>query len=365
MSFKLITTAIYRNIKSQPAKLSLLDEFLPLITFKDPLTFPEEDGKIEETDEKEVLSQYIEAKKRTLKVKAMTSKKRKLKLPFKIEKGNSNSADDDGLIDIKISNTKDVELKSTKQLNGKYNSDFEVEIEIKANDKIEFYVNFYASDNEGDTWSKGEHKDVHCGQFKIIFNYCVCTDWPTVLPVIPASKFIGWGHSGVTVNCYHYSLEQLRQAGHWVKTERWNKNWDGTKELNNHIYQLFLEADVAGMTSGVQKDQFKKGVEYLKKTITKNIPIMVGVDDDKKLDNDDMTTEHFVVIVGMGTDAVGNYFLFYDNAVSSSTIGTSADNKLYCKCNDFKLEGKGSVLNDYIQSTSKKKYLVTQIRETK
>ncbi len=93
---------------------------------------------------------------------------------------------------------------------------------------------------------------------------------------------------------------------------------------------------------------------------------MVGADDVIKLSNDDETTEHFVVIVGMGTDKTGNYFLFYDNAVPNSSIRTHNDNKLYCKCNDSKLEGTGSILNRYIQmNTSKKKYTVTQIRETR
>ncbi len=92
---------------------------------------------------------------------------------------------------------------------------------------------------------------------------------------------------------------------------------------------------------------------------------MVGVDDGPELINDDMTTEHFVVIVGMGSDTSGNFFLFYDNAVANNAIGTSTKNKLYCKCNDFKLEGIGDTANSYIQGSSKQKYTVTQIRETK
>jgi hypothetical protein len=74
-------------------------------------------------------------------------------------------------------------------------------------------------------------------------------------------------YPGVRENCFYYALEQLRQVGRWVKSERWNKRWDGTKELNDYIYQLYLDHDVAGMKKGVQKDQFEKGVEYLKKTL--------------------------------------------------------------------------------------------------
>ncbi|OEK09838.1 hypothetical protein A8C32_10020 [Flavivirga aquatica] len=288
------------------------------------------------------------------------------KIPFNVKKGSSNSKDDDGIINIKLSNNKGFKIVNSTEIKTKYGSIIEVEIEIDAQEKVDTYLNFYSSDNKDDTWNAGEYENVYCGCFKLTFDYCVCTDWSAVAPIIPKGKFIGWGHTGITQNCYHYSLEQLRQAGHWVKSERWNKKWDGTKEVNDHIYQIFLETDVAGMTKGVQKDQFKKGVEYLKKTIKNKIPVMVGVDDDVKLSNDDETTEHFVVIVGMGSDTNGNYFLFYDNAVPNSSVGASSDNKLYCKCKDSKLEGTGSLLNRYIQiNTSKKKYVVTQIRETK
>ena len=357
-----------------------LDEFLPIIRYKhisDITLYDLENLEIAKTDEKVELSEYLDDNKRSYNAILFTATASKFKIPFTIKKGSNDTWDDDGFIKPILRdesnneiNKNDVTILSDgKQIieEGiftKYDNEIELEIEIKTKENITFYIDFEANDDE-DFWN-GEYKNVHCGRLKIVFNYCVCEDWATVSPIIPSDKFIGWEHPGVTRNCYHYSLEQLRQVGHWVKTERWNKKWDGTKELNDHIYQLFLESNVAGMTSGVQKNQFKKGVEYLKKTIKNNIPVMVGVDDDTKLSNDDLTTEHFVVIVGMGTDRIGNYFLFYDNAVPNSSVGTHPDNKLYCKCKEFKLEGKGSLLNRYIQmNTSKKKYIVTQIRETR
>lgn len=94
---------------------------------------------------------------------------------------------------------------------------------------------------------------------------------------------------------------------------------------------------------------------------------MIGVDDGYKIYNTDKTTEHFVTIVGMGEDTMGKYFLFYDNALSNLhlNIGTSSHNRLYCDCKQFKLEGVGDLRNGYIQKSDKKKYTVTQIRETK
>ena len=340
-------------------------EFIPIVQFKKPSKYVVEGEELISSDEQVSLAKYIDDDKRNLNILQLTTSKKKIKLPFRVKQGGSASWDDDGFIEPQLS-IKDANFKviSTTKILTKYNSDIEVELSLEGTESTSFYLDFYANDNED--LFKGGIKNIFCGRVKIVFNYCVCTDWATIPSVIPSNKFIGWGHPGITRNCYHYCLEQLKQVGHWVKSERWNKKWDGTKELNDNIYQIFLEADVAGMTKGIQKDQFKKGVEYLKKTIKKGIPVMVGVDDDIKLSNDDETTEHFVVIVGMGTDTTGNYFLFYDNAVPDKYVGTHNDNKLYCKCNDFKLEGTGSHLNIYIQmNTSKKKYTVTQIRETK
>lgn len=70
-----------------------------------------------------------------------------------------------------------------------------------------------------------------------------------------------------------------------------------------------------------------------------------------------MTTDHFVVIVGMGTDEKGNYFHFFDNA--SSYFGTSIENKLYCVCKENKLEGKTDDSSNY---GSGYRYTVTSIR---
>ncbi len=138
--------------------------------------------------------------------------------------------------------------------------------------------------------------------------------------------------------------------------------------MNDHIYQLYLEQDVAGMKKGVQKDQFEPAVKYMKETLKKGIPIMAGVDDDSSVDNDDMTTEHFITIVGMGRDSKGKYFLFYDNAVGATSVdvGASLENKLYCNATDCKIEGTGDLRNEYIQyRTNKGKYIVSQVRETK
>ncbi len=345
----------------------LLDEFIPVVEF-DRSRFAQQYGFLSAGSEV-TLSEYIDKELRNIETRVVETECRKIKLPFVVKKGNQRTYDLDGIVDARLSvSDPDVQIVGKKSFKVNYGDGIDVEIEIKKNADIEFDIDFYAQDDDEGEINKGELKDLHCGRTKVKFDYTVTTDWETIAPVIPKSKFIGWGHPGVKENCYHYALEQLRQVGRWVKSERWNKKWDGTKELNDHIYQLYLEQDVAGMKKGVQKDQFEKGVEYLKKTLKAGIPVMVGVDDGAEVTNDDLTTEHFITIVGMGEDASGKYFLFYDNAVhyTNPDVGTSSQNKLYCKPTQYLIEGIGDPRITYIQDyTAKKKYIVSQIRETK
>jgi len=346
----------------------LQGEFIPFVEF-DKAKFDSQYGYLSGDLNEVTLCKYYDNSMQRFDPKVVNTECRKIKIPFSVKKGCAKSFDRDGIIDIKESvSDPDIQINGPRSIKSEYESSFELEIEIRKKSGIEFYIDFYAKDDGKDEYIKGELENIHCGRVKIKFDYTVTTDWDTVAPVIPKSKFIGWNHPGVTQNCFHYSLEQLRQVGRWVKSERWNRKWDGTKELNAHIYQLFLEHDVAGMKKGVQEDQFEKGVEYLKKTLKAGTPVMVGVDDGAEVTNDDMTTEHFITIVGMGEDSKGKYFLFYDNAVhhTNPEIGASSQNKLYCKPLQYLIEGVGDPRITYIQDyTDKKKYIVTQIRETK
>jgi hypothetical protein len=345
----------------------VMDEFIPVVEF-DRSKFVQKYGLLSAGPEVK-LSKYIDESLRTMATRTVDTESRKVKLPFSIKKGHPKTSDFDGIVDVRLSNSdSEVKISGKKSFKVKYGDSIEVEIEIKKNSDVEFDINFYAQDDDEGEINKGELKDLFCGRIKVRFDYTVTTEWETIAPVIPKSKFIGWKHPGVTENCYHYALEQLRQVGKWVKSERWNKKWDGTKELNDHIYQLYLEQDVAGMKKGVQKNQFEPAVNYMKEALKNGLPIMVGVDDDSFVDNDDMTTEHFVTIVGMGSDSKGNYFLFYDNAVGATSvdIGASLENKLYCNARDCIIEGTGDLRNEYIQyRTNKRKYIVSQVRETK
>jgi hypothetical protein len=118
------------------------------------------------------------------------------------------------------------------------------------------------------------------------------------------------------------------------------------------------------MKSGVQKEQFEKGVQYLKQSIENGVPILVGVDDAKGgNEKSDKTTNHFIVIDGMRHDKNGNYFLFKDNATGDPDMSSSEKNKRYVNEKEMKLSGTGD--NSYVLNSEYGKYTVTQIRESK
>lgn len=188
----------------------------------------------------------------------------------------------------------------------------------------------------------------------------VCGDWETVAPIIPKEKFIGWGDPSVArKNCFDYCWKQLKDVGHDLKSPGWGTK----KKMNPNIYQLYLTEDVGGMKKSELAEQFTSGVLYLKKAIKSNTPVMVGVEDQSGSPNTDRVTDHYVVVVGMGTDDKGQYFLFYDNATGDRDIGTSDQNRLYCYCKDFMVKGTG--VSSYAQAVEYKSYVVTQIRESK
>lgn len=190
----------------------------------------------------------------------------------------------------------------------------------------------------------------------------VCADWETIAPFIPKDDFIGWkdpNYPKTPQNCFSYCEEQLKKAGHSLKS----RGWGTSAKMNPYIYQLFLAEDVAGMKKGVQAQQFTDGVAYLKKAVKSKIPVLVGVDDGTGSPNKDKTTDHYVIIVGMASDQNGAFFYFYDNATLDKEEGTSDQNRIYCNCREFYLKGTGP--NYYIQHrTEYKSYTVTQIRET-
>lgn len=103
----------------------------------------------------------------------------------------------------------------------------------------------------------------------------------------------------------------------------------------------------------------------MKYALENNIPVIVGIDLKSGTANSqtDNTTDHFVVIVGMGSDANGNYFRFFDNASGLSSKGANPANKLYYSSLTGKITGQSST--SYATAPGHYNYIITQIRKSK
>lgn len=330
-----------------------VDEFLPIVRFKNPSKYTVEDEKLIPSKEDVTLSKHLDSDKQTFTILQLTTNKEKIKLPFTIKKGSDDTWDDDGYIEPKLS-IEDENFKITSELKNfkKYNSEIEVELALKGTETTEFYLDFYANDNEDD-FNVGEYENVHCGRIKIVKEKdCLCNDkdWSFFPSLVSKSRKVQYGSSlswTDSPECYHYALQQLKDLGFWVKTERWNKKWDGTKELNDAIFQLHLDSDVAGMKKGPQKEMFTNSLFYLKQAMKSKTPVMIGLDYSSGYANDDLITDHFAVITGCGRDSHGKlYFDVTDNAFD--------DQKYYCDCKSFEIRSAdGQIIISQIRKSKK------------
>lgn len=192
----------------------------------------------------------------------------------------------------------------------------------------------------------------------------LCKGWQNISRIMPVEYFVGWDTPGLPKNCFDYAWAQLKKAGYTMISP----GWGSSNQINPNIYQIYATEAVGGInTEETAKDHAINGILYLKKAILDRVPVIVGVDDQDGSPNRDKVTDHFVVIVGMGTDEKGNYFLFDDNATKDRKIGPSDLNRLYCICvdNQAKIVGAPDPNNGYYQQLERDNYRVTQIRESR
>ncbi len=172
--------------------------------------------------------------------------------------------------------------------------------------------------------------------------------WPSINSVIPPSNFVGWGAPGISKNCMDYAKAQIAKKGYKISNYY----------VSGQTIQIYTES------GGVNQNSVKDGIGYLISALQRGIPVIVGVDDQSGSSNPatDNTTDHFVVIVGMGTDATGKYFTFYDNASGDVTLGASPNNKLYYNPTTGKITGQSQT--PYAIS-SPRNYTITMMRKSK
>lgn len=173
--------------------------------------------------------------------------------------------------------------------------------------------------------------------------------WPSILPVIPQNKFVGWNRRlHPNWHCMDYSKEQLRVMGYQISS----------------YYSTGQTFQIYTTQNGVNNNMLSQGLSYLKYALSNGIPVIVGVDDAPgHPGNIDNSTDHFIVIVGMGTDSNGKYFQFYDNASGEVSQGASTLNKLYYNSTTGIISGSSQCI-DYV-NTTEYPYRVTMIRKSK
>lgn len=172
-------------------------------------------------------------------------------------------------------------------------------------------------------------------------------NWSNISSVIPVSQFVGWGTPGINRNCMDYAKAQIAKKGYQISAYT----------AVGQTFQIYTSQN------GVNTTQLIQGLSYLKYALSNNIPVVVGVDDaPSHPGNLDSTTDHFIVIVGMGHNSTGNYLQFYDNASGSSSQGASPLNLLYYNPTTGIISGSSQTSYGQGQPYP---YILTMIRKSK
>lgn len=333
------------------------------------------------------LSKYLENSKRRIEYLQVWGEG-EIELEFEIRNGNIEAADNDGVIEVKlVADKSEFELVGTRKFN--VNIGEKIKVKLKVNKIIPYIdsgsvpgkslnmrkapsIEFYAYDDTSGLFDfKGKISGkILVGKFAILSWDCINNRWAKVPPFFAKTDFVYY-----TTDCLAAAKAQIKKRGYRTASGGYSEN---------HDYAYLIYKDKKGRLVGkdakdnhepkdpiIYKEAFTKAIEYLKKSIPKSIPVIVGVDHSQKStsypnEGGDGTSDHFIVFVGMGkdnNDASKNgstcYFYFFDNAV---TNGHSTRNKIYSNCIESTLIS--SATNSYIIATGYEKYLVTQIRKS-
>jgi hypothetical protein len=174
--------------------------------------------------------------------------------------------------------------------------------------------------------------------------YQSTTPWPVVRDVMGWQQFVKFDNS----QCFGLAKQQINKLNFTVS------GWSSSSTL---IFKSYNESG----TTQVNLSETKKGITYVNQALQAGIPVLIGVDyaPGYPPGNQDHTTDHFVVIVGAGTDANGKFYRFYDNGTDQIGRGTNPDNKLYYNDSTGLISG-----HTHVGKLSGFTYKVTQIRKS-
>ncbi len=174
--------------------------------------------------------------------------------------------------------------------------------------------------------------------------------WKNIPSVISSERVISWNDSMVAddqkENCKAHADMQMEVHGF---------------KATHNVFQTIDDKGI------LHKDEMKKGIDYIQHALESKMPVEVGVD--TKQPNQDkftgnITTNHYIVIVGQGNDSKGNYFTYFDNAYKDPrSVKNTEANRLYYN------EKNGNLDRTFEAGSSGYRamgyYHVSQIRRTK
>ncbi|MCJ0741383.1 hypothetical protein [Pedobacter montanisoli] len=210
------------------------------------------------------------------------------------------------------------------------------------------------ADAEPNNWTDPDNEILNDLDQTVYQEYQDGQPWPTIdrQTIIQFEDFVEMRNkpnSTVKESCLVLAKEQLGKAGYtcsgWLP--------------GSQTFSIYTEQN------GVNQSKTKQAISYIISSLQQKIPVLIGVDNRAGAppENLDNSTDHYVVIVGMGTDDKGKYFQFVDSATSNRSQGASFSNRLYYNATTGKITGKTAVVN-YRNYPGMHDYIVTQVRKS-
>ncbi len=211
------------------------------------------------------------------------------------------------------------------------------------------------ADPNADNWTEPDNEILFDPDQTVYQQYQDNQPWPTVNRVIDFEKFVPLRQVMTAngqlrdVNCLVLAREQLGKVGYTCSGYL----------PGGQTFSIFTTQN------GVDLVETKKAISYIISSLSQKIPVLIGVDNrpgapSANLDN---STDHYVVIVGMGTDEKGKYFQFMDSATENRSTGASYNNRLYYDSITGKITGKTAIVG-YRSQPGMRDYTVTQVRKS-
>jgi len=164
--------------------------------------------------------------------------------------------------------------------------------------------------------------------------------FPLVTDIMGRNNFVS--RSYPTQNCLDLAKAQIAKMNYSC----------GGYDPGGQTFQIYKRA------SGVDRTETVKGISYIVNALQSNIPVVIGLDYGSPSKNADSTTNHFVVVVGMGSVNGRNYFNYYDNLTSYGLFGASTTNRLYYD------NSTGLISGNFTCPGASKFYKIAQIRRS-